>query len=399
MCYRESARFAFVWTGSVLIGAVAAYGQECKPSPDGFGCVPLVCSAIPEDQCLATVLHLDLTTGAIITAACECMNFSYCHIEFGDASPLAVGSCPDGHACEVFAWDADGDGINDHFAAECVPLGLGACCMDVTAGPIGLDTCEETDEAGCQDWYFVPVNTGCSEIEACCLTFCGETFCADLNRHCCILTGGVPLGPGSTCYDGTGENPCGQICGGFAGIPCEKPEEFCKLPIGHCCCDFMGICTPFPCGCPDVWEPVSGCDGRTYANECEADAVGVSIDHYGECGLPCMSNADCPDASLFCWLPAGACDDAGVQGICIPRPDVCPDVWAPVCGCDGQTYGNACRAHAAGVSIRHSGECRRVCGHKGPDPQCEPNEFCKYPVGTCGDLTALGVCTPIPDAC
>jgi hypothetical protein len=29
----------------------------------------------------------------------------------------------------------------------------------------------------------------------------------------------------------------------------------------------------------------------------------------------------------------------------------------PVCGCDGQTHSNACRADGAGVSIRHEGPC------------------------------------------
>ena len=77
----------------------------------------------------------------------------------------------------------------------------------------------------------------------------------------------------------------GRVCGGIAGIPCDD-GEFCKLPVGDCCCDFFGVCTPIPDireACVDVSDPVCGCDGVTYGNECEADAVGVSIDHLGEC--------------------------------------------------------------------------------------------------------------------
>ena len=359
MCLIKRISTALVLAGGVSVGAQQAGAQLCEPSPDGRGCVPVACSLIPEDQCLATILHLDIHTGAITAVACECMDFNLCHVEFGNATPFPVGKCLDGGTCRVLGVDTDGDGIDDQFAAECVPGDVGACCIDKTDGPVGLETCVETDRDTClAEGYFAGVNTGCSEIEACCLTFT-DTFCADLNPHCCILTGGVPLGPGSTCSNVA---ECGALCGGIAGIPCEDVTQFCKLPEGECCCDFMGICTTIPSGCPDVWEPVCGCDGVTYANECEAFARGVSIDHRGECGLPCLSNADCPDPGLFCWLPAGACSDAGVAGRCIPRPDDCPDQWAPVCGCDGQTYGNACQAHEAGVSVAHTGECEHATG-------------------------------------
>ncbi|MFQ5517403.1 MAG: Kazal-type serine protease inhibitor family protein, partial [Acidimicrobiia bacterium] len=86
-------------------------------------------------------------------------------------------------------------------------------------------------------------------------------------------------------------DPSRGLCGGIAGLPCAT-GEFCKLPPGRCCCDFMGICTPTPDACPDVWDPVCGCDQVTYGNECEADAAGVSVDHRGACESICVPTAD-----------------------------------------------------------------------------------------------------------
>ena len=41
----------------------------------------------------------------------------------------------------------------------------------------------------------------------------------------------------------------------------------------------------------------------------------------------------------------------------IRRDALCPMNWAPVCGCDSVTYGNACAADAAGVTWYRQGEC------------------------------------------
>lgn len=152
------------------------------------------------------------------------------------------------------------------------------------------------------------------------------------------------------------DGPCQEVCGGIQGKRC--PEGFvCDLPAGSCKgADLQGICRPRPEACPRDFRPVCGCDGKTYPNDCERLKAGAQKAHDGECRRDyggCSGNGDCARPE-YCAFPFGACDG---RGRCEPRPEVCPFIFLPVCGCDGVTYSNSCFAAMAGVSVRSQGEC------------------------------------------
>jgi hypothetical protein len=208
---------------------------------------------------------------------------------------------------------------------------------------------------------------------------------------------------------------CVASCGGITGQGC--PEgEYCEFPSETQCgaADQTGFCAVPPEFCTLEFNPVCGCDDVTYGNACEAAAAGISVASEGECdsAFDCQTDADCPvppcacldengdgqcenecpvpvcrdgrcsvanpnaleqgeacggfvpvgspdcATGLFCQHQAGAlCGAADAPGECVLIPEVCTDQFDPVCGCDGQTYGNTCEAAANLTGIFELGAC------------------------------------------
>lgn len=108
----------------------------------------------------------------------------------------------------------------------------------------------------------------------------------------------------------------------------------------------------------------------------------------------CTRNDQCT-ASQYCMRSTAACS---AEGECAARPEVCPDVINPVCGCNGISYMNSCEAAVAGVSVASTGECGGSCTPMRScctaDAECgREGMACVGPAAEC-----RGVCKPTPEA-
>ncbi|MFT3923773.1 MAG: Kazal-type serine protease inhibitor domain-containing protein [Myxococcales bacterium] len=162
----------------------------------------------------------------------------------------------------------------------------------------------------------------------------------------------------------------GMRCGTRGGVTCAK-DEFCSYAASSQCGanDQGGTCTKKPQICTTIYAPVCGCDGKTYASDCSAQAAGQSVKAQGECGTAGNTGKTCGgfaglscEAGQFCNYEEAAggqgCGIADGTGVCTDKPKLCGKDYNPVCGCDGETYNSRCLAQLKGVSIASEGACK-----------------------------------------
>ena len=166
---------------------------------------------------------------------------------------------------------------------------------------------------------------------------------------------GLPLRPDTEYFlfaDGYGEGSAGPfritirlhtLCEGNddCGL-----HELCELLPGEC--GGEGACLPRPLDCEDEDDPVCGCDGVTYRNDCVRRRAGAPLHYVGECQVECLDldgdgygigddclGPDCDDQDPLVHPGAAELCD-GVDNDCNPRSsDGVDEEWLGA-DCDGE---------------------------------------------------------------
>ena len=413
-------------------GASKGAGTTCADPdicvPTGACCLPNFggCIVVSEEDCLNLC-------GDYKGDGTSC-NFLRCprrivkkEIESGTESPpqsppaapsVDLGACcfDDGTCTEISECNCDnqggtysGDGTTCAgvvcFGGQCCILGPPFTCTD--------DVLEDDCLADCGVWtdLFTCSQVACPSFVggACCLedvcvdgasqSWCecqGGVYRGDFTECSCITTCGPPNGAcclqSGQCVENTADE-CDSLCGSFNG-----EGSLCSgiilcpiiVPIFGACCLLDGTCASTSrCNCESqggLWQgDFTDCAETT----CPAVCGGIQ-------GIPCLN------VNEFCKFGEGECC-CDFKGFCTPIPEACILLLDPVCGCDGITYGNACLADMAQVTVLHAGECTGSC--------CLPEEVCVDGLTEnectcqCGEyggnnnLCAAPTCVPPVEAC
>ncbi len=93
---------------------------------------------------------------------------------------------------------------------------------------------------------------------------------------CMAAAAGVNILHGGEC------KKAAMVCGGIAGVKCQK-GQYCNFGA-HCgVADQQGECATIPEACTQQFDPVCGCDEKSYSNACMAAAAGTSVAGKGKC--------------------------------------------------------------------------------------------------------------------
>jgi hypothetical protein len=204
--------------------------------------------------------------------------------------------------------------------------------------------------------------------------------------------GGSPNVHSTASADTSSDNSSSGSCKSSDDCP---SGDYCALKSGASCTE-KGSCQPLPFACPQICQPVCGCDGNTYDNYCDAEQALTNPAFDGFCEK---------NPATGCWggYAGQSCTPATAQTVCNPNAvgegykgssnsplycdatsDTCVAIPAgcddsgKVCGTDGNTYASACKAYWEGrVGVQSTGACGSGDGgSEGGGATCEQPSDC-----------------------
>ncbi len=151
-----------------------------------------------------------------------------------------------------------------------------------------------------------------------------------------VATGGAGGGSGAGGAGGA------AICSSAPPVPCPSNQVCDYDTPNRCGAGYEpGHCIVQPQGCTADYNPVCGCDGSTYGNDCERQVARVQLNHTGACAAAAnCGTLTCDASQTYCNSYTGGTAGSLPVLTCVATPSACAST--PTCACLCAAPGISC---------------------------------------------------------